>query len=109
MKRKTIRRALALAIMGGVASIATAATLSATVDKSGTHPGNTTVNRPSTVTCIEAWSDAPNPRPPPACYIQANGYAGPLERNKSQSINPGSVTLTCYGQGNNMRCRATVQ
>jgi hypothetical protein len=110
MKRETllVRCAFALTLLSS--SVAIAQTLSATFDaKNGTHPGNTTVKRPSRVTCIEAVSDTPNPRPPPACYIQANGYAGIVAWHASQSINPGPVTLTCYGQGNNMRCSATVQ
>src|SRR5205814_1800741 len=88
---------------------ASSQTISATVDKSGQHPGTTAVRGPATVTCASATSDTPNPSPKPSCFIIAPGYSGSLDPGRSVGTSgAGTVTLNCNGQGNRLNCSAEV-
>jgi len=82
--------------------------LQATSDKAGVHPAKAEITGPVTVMCINAASETPNSRPTPSCHIVAPGFTGNLDKGKSISVTgPGTVTLTCNGQGY-MRCDARV-
>ena len=84
--------------------------ISATLDKTGQHPGTAPVKGPATVTCTKAVSDIPRPQPIPSCSIVAPGYSGQLNKGQSAGTSgAGTVTLNCNGQGNVLSCSATVQ
>ena len=82
--------------------------LQATSDNAGVHAAKTDITGPVKVTCANAVSETPNSRPTPSCHIVAPGFTGNLDKGKGISvIGPGTVTLTCNGQGY-MRCDARV-
>lgn len=88
---------------------ATNQTISASVDNTGQHPGTASVSKAATITCLSAQSDLANPQPPPSCYFTAPGFFGSLNRGQTAGTSgAGTVTLTCSGQGNQLRCSARV-
>ena len=88
----------------------TAQSISATVDKTGQHPGTAAVGGPATITCTNATSNIPNSQPKPSCFISAPGFSGNLNRGqKAGTSGAGTVTLNCSGQGDFLSCSATVQ
>ena len=80
--------------------------LQATTDKEGSHPASTEITEAKNITCMNAVSETPSAKP--ACRIVAPGFAGILAIGKSvNATGPGTVTLTCSGQGF-LRCAARV-
>lgn len=82
--------------------------LQATADGSGAHPDKFDITGPVTFTCLNAVSETPNSRPEPSCHMTAPGFNKTLKKGESgNATGPGTVTLTCNGQGN-LRCAARV-
>jgi hypothetical protein len=94
----------ALAAAGAVAG--PSAQITAAFDQKGHHPGTAPAKGPATVRCLSAVSDLGKPA---GCYIVAPGYAGEVPVGHSIGTSgAGTVTLTCTGQGNVVRCVAQV-
>ncbi|HLI83806.1 MAG TPA: hypothetical protein VKV17_07790 [Bryobacteraceae bacterium] len=78
--------------------------------KAGPRPATYTANGVATVTCIRAVQSAPV-KPgemPPACYVTGPGLAKRVAINSSVQTNgPGTVTLTCTGNGQ-LGCSARI-
>ena len=89
---------------------AAASTISASVDKTGQHPGTAPIAGPATIKCISATSNIPRPQPTPSCLINAPGYNGNLNPGQSAGASgAGTVVLNCNGQGDILRCSASVR
>lgn len=102
------RRVLAAALMTCLMSCSqhaprSTATISASLDQNGQHPGTAAVTGPATVSCSDG---AGTQGTPVDCLILGPGYLGEVALHQSVSITgPGTVRLTCSGQG---RCSAVV-
>jgi hypothetical protein len=84
--------------------------MTATVDKTGQHPGTTAIAGPATVKCLSASSSTANGQPKPSCFVTMPGYSGNLLPGASAGAGgAGTVTLNCNGQGDFLRCSASVQ
>jgi hypothetical protein len=84
--------------------------ISATVDKTGQHPGTAPISGPATITCTNASSNLPNGQPKPSCFISAPGFNGNLNKGqRAGASGAGTVTLNCNGQGDFLSCSASIQ
>jgi hypothetical protein len=95
--------AILAAVLAGAMIASVPHTISATQEVNGTqHPASYTVNGAARVTCTRAVQSAglkPG-GPRPACYLAGPGLGKQVPVNASAETNgPGTVTLTCSGQG----------
>jgi hypothetical protein len=103
MERNTGKLAILAAILVTAAIASVPHTISATQEVNGTqHPAAYTVNGAARITCTRAVQSAglkPG-GPRPACYLAGPGLGKQVEVNGFAETNgPGTVTLTCSGQG----------
>jgi len=81
--------------------------LQATLDGGVSHPATAEATGPSTLTCMNATSEAQNSRPVPSCHLVAPGFTGNLLKGQTANVTAaGTITLTCNGQGPMLRCTA---
>ena len=81
--------------------------LQATLDGGVSHPATAAATGPSTLTCMNATSEAQNSKPVPSCHLVAPGFTGNLLKGQTANVTAaGTVTLTCNGQGPMLRCAA---
>ncbi len=103
MERHTGKLAILAATLVAAAIASVPHTISATQEINGSqHPATYTVNGTARITCIKATqSAAPKPGAArPACYLAGPGLGKQVKVNGSTETNgPGTVTLTCSGQG----------
>lgn len=86
--------------------------INATRDNAGEHPGTAATTGPARITCIRATTDMFNSQIQPSCYVVSPGYVGPLATGPDHTVGtsgPGTVRLTCNGQGNKLACSASIQ
>jgi hypothetical protein len=90
-----------------------AQTIAASRDQTGQHPATAAVTSNAygtTLKCLSAKSDVPNPQTEPSCHVVGPDLKVDLKVGSVVNFNrTGTVTLTCSGQGNRVDCTAGVE
>lgn len=81
--------------------------MSASIDKDGSHPNKVEIKGPAPITCVSTIAYDAN-TPTPACKIDGPGFKGILKKGeKADLTEAGTVTLTCTGRGY-VRCATRI-
>jgi hypothetical protein len=81
--------------------------MSASIDKDGSHPNKVEIKGPAPITCVSTIAYDAN-TPTPACKIDGPGFKGILKKGEKADLTAaGTVTLNCTGRGY-VRCAARI-